>query len=151
VRTAVVRVVVDVDGSMDEVVYETGIAALRAAGVEVVASPFAHLPDTHREVEVIAADLDVRDPEDYARLCSTWFGSPCTPGVTTYVSRGTDEDVHGVLAAFGLSAPVERTEHGDDEIVTVTVTADDLRKVPESRLLTALEAALNCEVRIVVS
>jgi hypothetical protein len=34
---------------------------------------------------------------------------------------------------------------------TVRLAADDLRRVPESRIQTALEASLNCEVRIVTT
>jgi len=39
---------------------------------------------------------------------------------------------------------------GDDglDIVYVTLREDDLERVPESRVHTALEASLNCEVHI---
>ena len=67
----------------------------------------------------------------------------------TYVSRGTDDDAHGVLAGFGLTArsPARRgttvwtSSH-------VTLRKADLDRVPESRIHTALEASLNCEVHI---
>ncbi len=62
----------------------------------------------------------------------------------------TNEDARGILEGFGIGGQVSRTVDGDDELVTVTVAGPDLRRVPESRLHTALEAALNCEVRIVI-
>lgn len=67
----------------------------------------------------------------------------------TFVSRGTDDDAHGVLAGFGLTGEVERVL-GDEgwDIVTVTLRKADLQRVPESRIHTALEASLNCEVHI---
>ncbi len=72
-----------------------------------------------------------------------------SPGVITFVSRGTDDDAHGVLAGFGLTADIVRTP-GDDgfDIVDVTLREADLERIPESRVHTALEASLNCEVRI---
>ena len=82
-------------------------------------------------------------------LCTKAFGTTPVAGVLTYVSRGTDDDVHGVLAAFGLTGEISRTP-GDDgcDVVHVTLPEADLARVPESRIQTALEASLNCEVRI---
>jgi hypothetical protein len=69
--------------------------------------------------------------------------------VVTFVSRGTDDDAHGVLSAFGLTGEIARTP-GDDgyDVVYVTLREDDLERVPESRVHTALEASLNCEVHL---
>jgi hypothetical protein len=69
--------------------------------------------------------------------------------VITFVSRGTDDDALGVLSAFGLTGDIERTP-GDDgfDIVYVTLRDSDLERIPESRVHTALEASLNCEVHI---
>ena len=84
-------------------------------------------------------------------LCRSAFGTEVTEGTTTFLSRGSDDDALGVLSAFGLAADVSREETGDGwDVVTVSVAADDLRRVPESRIQTALEASLNCEIRIVV-
>ena len=82
-------------------------------------------------------------------LCAKAFGTTPTPGVVTYVSRGTDDDAHGVLAGFGLTGEITRTP-GDDglDIVHVTLRRADLERIPESRIHTALEASLNCEVHI---
>ncbi|MGH3851632.1 MAG: hypothetical protein ACRDRT_18400, partial [Pseudonocardiaceae bacterium] len=77
------------------------------------------------------------------------FSTAPVPGVVTFVSRGTDADAHGVLSAFGLTGEITRAP-GDDgfDVVYVTLREDDLERVPESRVHTALEASLNCEVHI---
>jgi hypothetical protein len=72
-------------------------------------------------------------------------------GAATFLSRGTDEDALGVVRAFGISAELDRFWEADEEIAVFTITRDDAAHVAESRLLTALEAALNCEVRIIVA
>ncbi len=82
-------------------------------------------------------------------MCAKAFATAPVPGVVTFVSRGTDDDAHGVLAGFGLTGDIVRTP-GDDgfDIVDVTLREADLERIPESRIHTALEASLNCEVRI---
>ncbi len=102
------------------------------------------MPTNTREVELI-----IEEPHgtNHLDLCSTAFGVTAEQGVVTYISRGTDEDAHGVLQRFGFTGRVERDPTDEDQ-VTVTLRTDQRRVVPESRLLTALEAALNCEVRI---
>lgn len=145
------RVVIDADGALVPDAYEAGLVSLREAAVEVVASPPAHLPERNREVELILDESQLEARDEYVALCSRAFGLPATPGVVTFISRGTDEDARGVLAGFGLDAPVERSLDGDDEVVVVVLDTEQARRVPEGRLHTALEAALNCEVRIVVA
>ena len=145
------RVVIDADGVLEPDAYDAGLVALRQAAVEVVATPAAHLPDRYREVELILDEAQLADRDDYVGLCSRAFGLPAAPGVVTFISRGTDADARGVLAAFGLDAPVERWVEADDEVVRVVLDVEQSRRVPEGRLHTALEAALNCEVRIVVA
>jgi hypothetical protein len=53
------------------------------------------------------------------------------------------------LAGFGLTGEIVRAP-GDDgyDIVYVTLREKDLDRIPESRIHTALEASLNCEVHI---
>jgi hypothetical protein len=143
------RVVIDRDGTMQRSVYEAGVDRLRAAGLEVVASPAEHLPDRNREIELIIPGLDSADTDRYLTTCAAAFQTTVTTGVVTYISRGTDDDAEGVLAAFKVGGVVTRHVDGDQEIVTVTLDADAMGRVPEGRLHTALEAALNCEVRIV--
>ncbi|WP_460847075.1 hypothetical protein [Phytohabitans suffuscus] len=147
-RTAVVRVVVDRAGTLSAGEYEEGLRRLRERGTDVVASPAERLPDRNREIELIVAGLDLADLPKHVTLCAESFRTPAEAGVVTYISRGTDDDAHGVLAAFKVAGRVVREVRGDEEVVTVTLSAADLRRVPESRLHTALEAALNCEVRI---
>ena len=84
--------------------------------------------------------------------CAEVLGAPGPQaGAATFLSRGTDEDAHGVVRAFGISAELDRFWEADQEIAVFTITRDDAAHVAESRLLTALEAALNCEVRIIVA
>jgi hypothetical protein len=82
-------------------------------------------------------------------MCTKAFGTTPAAGVVTYISRGTDDDAYGVLARFGLSGDIERIPgDGGFDIVYVTLQKADLERVPESRIHTALEASLNCEVHI---
>ena len=153
-RTAVVRVQVDPTGRLMPEQLTDGMTALRgladAADIEVLDSNIAAMPAGRREVEMLMAggDTDQLKLEAVA-LCAKAFGTTPTPGVVTYVSRGTDDDAHGVLAGFGLTAEIARTP-GDDglDIVHVTLRRADLERIPESRIHTALEASLNCEVHI---
>lgn len=154
-RTAVVRVGVDPSGELSAEQLRDGVTTLRTlaadAGAEVLADDLAALPPSRREVEVLmlaaAAEEAVRAA---VGLCAKAFGTEPTPGVVTFISRGTDDDAVGVLAGFGLIGAIERTP-GDEgwDVVQVTLAKGDLERVPESRIHTALEASLNCEVRIV--
>lgn len=93
--------------------------------------------------------LDTRTASD---ACTRAFGVEPGLGVITYVSGGTDDDARGVLQRFGIGGHIHREFlDGNDEVVTVTIAQSDVRRVPESRLHTALEAALNCDVRIVLA
>jgi hypothetical protein len=158
-RTAVVRVDVDPTGLLEPAQLTQGMTDLsRLAaeiGADVVAADLATLPPSRRQVEVLIAG---DDPDELSRtaveLCAKAFeafGAVPAAGVLTYVSRGTDDDVHGVLAGLGLTGEVERRP-GDEgwDTVTVTLRKTDLARVSESRVQTALEASLNCEVYIVL-
>lgn len=157
-RTAVVRVDVDLTARLEPAQLTQGMATLAvlaaAIGAEVVDADLATLPPSRRQVEVLIAG---DDPDELRRvavsLCDRAFGvfgAAAAAGVLTYVSRGTDDDAHGVLAGLGLTGDVERRP-GDEgwDLVKVTLRKADLERVPESRVHTALEASLNCEVRIV--
>lgn len=148
-RTAVLRVLVDAHGHLSEDDWYRGVVRLQATGREVVAASAENLPTSRREVELIVDGFDSSDTQTYVEECGRAFGTTATAGVVTYVSRGTDEDARGVLDAFNLEGRVERQLVGDDELVTVTLDPNGAHTVSESRLHTALEAALNCEVRIV--
>ena len=153
-RTAVVRVRVDQAGELTAEQLGAGMTELATlaaeAGAELIENNLAALPPSRREVELLMTGMD---PEPLTAaaidMCHRAFGTTPQPGVLTFVSHGTDEDARGVLAGFGLTGVIERIP-GDEgwDIVTVTLDRNDLRRVPESRIHTALEASLNCEVRI---
>ncbi|OBG89139.1 hypothetical protein A5699_14910 [Mycobacterium sp. E802] len=153
-RTAVVRVGVDPAGELGPQQLSEGMATLRELlaerGAEVLDNQLAGLPAHRREVEVLIAGDDAPELQALAvQLCAKAFGTSPTPGVVTFVSRGTDEDALGVLAGFGLSGEVSRATGGDGwDVVTVTLKKAGLARIPESRIHTALEASLNCEVHI---
>jgi hypothetical protein len=153
-RTAVVRVQVDPSGQLTLAQLTGAMTTLRglaeAAGVEVLENNISAMPVSRREVQML---MDGSDPDalkaDAVALCAKAFGTTVVPGVLTYVSRGTDDDAHGVLAGFGITGEITRSP-GDDglDVVYVTLRKADLERIPESRIHTALEASLNCEVHI---
>ena len=152
-RTAVVRVRVDPAGRLTAAQLTDGMVNLRdlatPAGIEVLENNLAAMPAGRREVEMLmAGDADALKATAVA-LCAKAFGTKPEPGVVTYISRGTDDDAHGVLAGFRLTGDVERVPGEDGwDVVYVTLRKADLERVPESRIHTALEASLNCEVHI---
>ncbi|SOX55980.1 hypothetical protein MAAFP003_4676 [Mycobacterium ahvazicum] len=153
-RTAVVRVNVDPEGELTPAQLRDGMAALQElvghAGAGVVENDLAAMPESRREVELlIAAENGDMAKEAAIGLCAKVFSNKPVPGVVTFVSRGTDDDARGVLSGFGLTGDIVRTP-GDEgfDIVYVTVREADLERIPESRVHTALEASLNCEVHI---
>jgi hypothetical protein len=153
-RTAVVRVVVDRAGELTPAQLNDGMTTLRGlvhdVGATVVENNISAMPAGRREVELLMVGVD---PEELKRtaigLCAKAFGGAPVSGVLTYVSRGTDDDAHGVLAGFGLTGEIRR-EPGVQgwDVVHVTLRREDLQRIPESRIHTALEASLNCEVYI---
>jgi hypothetical protein len=153
-RTAVVRVNVDPASVLTPAQLEEGMELLLGLvgeiGAGVVDNNLAKMPAGRREVEVLSAADDVDTAKQTAiDLCAKAFSTKPVPGVVTFVSRGTDDDAHGVLTGFGLTGDIVRTP-GDDgyDIVEVTLREADLERIPESRIHTALEASLNCEVHI---
>ena len=153
-RTAVVRVNVDPGSVLTPVQLGEGMEVLLElsdqVGTGVVDKDVESLPANRREVQLLIAADDVDTARQAAiDLCAKAFATTPVPGVVTFVSRGTDDDAHGVLAGFGLTGEIVRT--ADDEgfdIVYVTLRESDLERTPESRVHTALEASLNCEVHI---
>jgi len=154
VRTAVVRVRVDPGGQLTGPQLTDGIVSLRdlatRAGIDVLDNNLAAMPAGRREVEMLMIGGDPEDLKATAvALCAKAFGTEPESGVLTFISRGTDDDAHGVLAGFGLDGEITRSP-GDDglDVVYVTLRKADLERIPESRIHTALEASLNCEVHI---
>jgi hypothetical protein len=154
-RTAVVRVNVDPTGVLTAAQLGDGMTTLLAladkAGAELVHTTAAAMQAGRREVELLVTGGDAETVKGIALdLCAKAFGTSPVAGVVTYISRGTDDDAHGVLAGFGLTGEIRRTPGDDDgfDVVYVTLCQADLDRVPESRIHTALEASLNCEVHI---
>lgn len=153
-RTAVIRVNVDQHAVLTRPQLREGMATLRGLtrdiGAEVVQTELASRPPHRREVELLIAGDDVESTTaSVIGLCRQVFGTEPVAGVVTFVSRGTDDDARGVLSAFGIAGAIAR-EAGDDgyDVVYVTLRETDLDRVPESRIHSALEASLNCEVHI---
>lgn len=153
-RTAVVRVNVDPSGLLTPAQLDQGMSALLGladeVGAEVVHAPLVAMPAARREVQLLISGGDADAVKETGlNLCTKAFATAPVAGVVTFVSRGTDDDAQGVLAGFGLTGDVARTP-GDDgfDIVQVTLREADLERIPESRIHTALEASLNCEVHI---
>jgi hypothetical protein len=153
-RTAVVRVNVDPDNALAPAQLSEGMAVLLGSvgdvGADVIVTDLGALPAGRREVELLIGCDDVDAAKRVAiDLCAKAFATTPVPGVVTFVSRGTNDDARGVLSGFGLTGDINRTP-GDDgfDIVHVTLRESDLERIPESRIHTALEASLNCEVHI---
>jgi hypothetical protein len=150
-RTAVVRITVDPAGTLAPEAIRAGTeqltAAADSAGMTIVGAGSGSV----RDMEILVEGDDPAVLRESVRdLCRRAFRTEPATGVVTYLSRGTDEDALGVLAGFGLSGQVERVPGPDGwDIVTVRLARSDLDRIPESRIQTALEASLNCEVRII--
>jgi hypothetical protein len=149
-----VRVNVDPDNALAPAQLTEGMAVLLERvghmGGDVLMKDLGAMPAGRREVELLIA-CDDADAARHAaiELCTNAFATTPVAGVITFVSRGTDDDARGVLAGFGLTGDIVRTPGGDGfDIVDVTLREADLERIPESRVHTALEASLNCEVRI---
>lgn len=153
-RTAVVRVGVDLSGELAPEQLAAGVAELDrlagAAGLELIDNNLAAMPPSRREIELLMVGADPDELQGAAmRMCANAFGTEPVAGVVTFVSHGTDEDASGVLAGFGLTGVIDRRpgEQGWD-IITVTLRREDLTRIPESRIHTALESATNAEIHI---
>jgi hypothetical protein len=155
-RTAVIRVNLDPAGDLPQERLASAVEALRRDGIEVIAPDFARVPEHAREIELLIDGDDAPALRAWARdRCAKVLGASGpvnegpVAGAATFLSRGTDKDALGVVRAFGIGAEVDRFWESGEEIVVVTLTSADAARIAESRLHTALEAALNCEVRIV--
>ena len=151
-RTAVVRIKVDSAGQLTADQLTTGMTALAGlvGDARLIENNLAALPPGRREIEIL---MDGTDPEALQAAAIGWctkaFGGTPEAGVLTFVSHGTDDDAHGVLAGFGLTGQIERLEGPAGwDVIHVTLRSEDVARIPESRIHTALEASTNCEVHI---
>lgn len=156
-RTAVIRINIDPEGTLSDLELHEGLTVLTeksaAMGIGIVDPRVEVLPPTRRELEFLMTGVDTAAMQStVTKLCADALATTPTPGPVTFVSRGTDEDVHGILAGFGIVGSSNRVEGADGfDIITVTLTEADLARVPESRIHTALEASTNCEIIIITS
>ena len=148
------RIRVDPAGQLTPTQLTDGMVHLRdlatPVGIDVLENNLAAMPAGRREVEMLMVGSRPEDLKATAvAMCAKAFSTEPEPGVLTYISRGTDDDANGVLAGFGLTGDIERVP-GDDglDAIHVTLRKADLERIPESRIHTALEASLNCEVHI---
>ncbi len=154
-RTAVIRVDVDPAGELSRDVFEAKMSDLtiRAAksGISLPAPDMESLPPRRREIQLLIDGDDTEKMSETAlAICAEVFGAGVRPGAVTFVSRGTDDDAHGVLAGFGIAGDIDRAHDAAGfDTLTVRLARADLARIPESRIQTALEAATNSEVVIV--
>ena len=143
-RTAVVRLDLDPQRALSPEQVTAGLAELNRRGLVV------HRQTDEGRLELI---LQSTDPDDARRrvqeACTAAVGTAPTVETVSFISRGTDEDALGVVQAFGATARLVRLEEDGEEVAVITLPATQRRRIPESRLHTALEAALNCEIRLV--
>lgn len=156
-RTAVVRVGVDPTGELTAEQLTAGMADLAqlAAGIDaqLIDTSLVGLPAKRREVEILMTGADPVHLQSLAvELCAKAFPTKPVAGVLTFVSHGTDDDAHGVLAGFGIAGVIDRRP-GDEgwDVIKVTLRKADVARIPESRIHTALEASTNCEIHIVIA
>jgi hypothetical protein len=151
-RTAVIRVNLDPAGALAADRLPRVVETLRESGIEVLAPDFGRVPPHAREIGLLVEGDDPAGLRAWAEAtCTEALGVPGPQaGAATFLSRGTDEDALGVVRAFGIRAGLERFWEDDEEIAVFTITPADAAHVAESRLRTAMEAALSCEVRIIV-
>jgi hypothetical protein len=152
-RTAVMRINVDPEGTLGRAEIERGmgflLGGIAGLGLRLVSEDLGAMPPKRRELQFLGDGDPAAMRRSAAGLCREAFGTEPAEGTTTFLSRGSDDDALGVLSAFGLTGEVSRASGEDGwDVVTVRLAAADLRRVPESRIATALEASLNCEVRI---
>ncbi len=155
-RTAVIRINIDPAGILGAADVERGmdyvLAGVAELGLRLVSKDLGSLPPNRRELQFLAEGDPTALRRAASELCRNAFGTEPAEGTTTYLSRGSDDDALGVLSAFGLAGDVSRASGAEGwDVVTVRLAAADLRRVPESRIQTALEASLNCEVRIIAT
>lgn len=144
--TAVIRL--HFASPVEPAAFEGGVAFLRERKIPLVEYTAVASEEVLNEISLLHDETQQWTPDEALALCAEAFGVPVRQGPVTYVSRGTDADAESVLARFDLAGQVSREIRDEGDIVTVTVAEADMRRVPESRLHTALEAALNAEVRI---
>ena len=154
-RHAVVRINPDPAGELG---LERVLAVrdtLRASGAYVVESDVSRSLPRRRELELVLADDDpVRVRERglaLTREAMRVAGVPGEPvaGAITFTSAGTPADALGIFRAFGVAGDIRYGPGKDEDSIVFVLREDAFVHVSESRLLTALQSALNKDVTLV--
>jgi hypothetical protein len=146
-RIGIARVVVSARHRSDDELRD-GLRALGHMGYELLPQSPTPPGADHEIAFVLDGDDRAVLLEVALTAARQAFGDVVQPGIVTFLSRGTDDDARGVASALGLDVKVSRHIEAGGEVVMVHVSDADLARVPDGRLHTALEAALNAEVRI---
>jgi hypothetical protein len=151
-RTGIVRVRSALADAQPEAEFGQRCAALAERGYQLLPAPLRPAGPALREVAFV---LEGDDADALGRLAVAVarevLADDARVTSVTFLSRGTDDDLRGVARGLGVRVEISRTVEDGEEVIVVGVPAADLRRVPESRLHTALEAASNAEVRIVAT
>jgi len=153
VRRAVVHLNPDPAGELDLPALERTVLALRAAGHEVIAGDLDRLPPTRREVELLLSGDDPQALRAAAeRACAAALAAAGAAGARPraaavgFLSAGRLEDALGIVRAFGLERRLRECRLEGEELAVLVLEPGT--SAPAG-LATALEAALNREVRFV--
>jgi hypothetical protein len=155
VRPAVVYVNLDPAGELTLPELEHAVTDLRAMGCEIIVGDLERLPVTRREVELLISGEDVEDLRRIAEAtCAEALSRSkltAKPKATAicFISRGTVEDALGILSAFGVQTGSDAVRLEGEDIAEVAIDRERLDYATPAKLQTALEAALNREVRFV--
>jgi hypothetical protein len=154
-RHAIVRVNPDPTGELglDRVLAVRD--TLRMSGARVVDADISRSLPRRRELELVLANDDPHQVREralaLAREAMRVAGVPGDPiaGAITFTSAGTPADALGVFRAFGVAGEIRQAPGDDADSVVFIVPTNAFEHVSESRLLTALQSALNNEVTLV--
>jgi hypothetical protein len=133
------------------------VAALRREGSEIIATDLEKLPPTKREIELLHDGDEVDELRQLAEAaCAAALGRS-HPSVkpravaVSFISHGRSEDAMGIIRAFGLERHVEEIRFVEEDVAVVVISGEALQCSASETLQTALEAALNREVRLSAS
>lgn len=147
--------------NLDPTGHESVAALLRAVevlhddGFEVLAADLDKYPSTRREIELIRGGdepgEEARAAEAACAAALSQAGSTARPRAVavSFLSSGTEEDARGVIRAFGLAEGLRAITFEDENVAVFVLEREVLRRTAPAKLQTALEAALNREVRFV--
>jgi hypothetical protein len=150
----VVHVNIDPAGTLTLAQLDRVLAEVRSEGFEVLATDLDKVPPRRRVIELLQAGDDAAALRRTAKgVCARALakaGSPTAPRVVavSFMSSGTVEDAVGVVAGFGLEQELDAIRLVDEDVALVRLAAGALAGASPGKLQTALEAALNREVRL---